>query len=112
MRLVNKPDVKALTHYSNHGGLIHASQFTLTRRLRVRIPLDHVLFECEKLSAGAREEAQTRIYQKTRAAGGRESKACDEMEKRSKRFNQRPKEAHKSSLKHLFRNFGGDSQVS
>ena len=48
--------------------------------------------------------------QKMRAVGGRESKACEEMEKKG--FDQRPEEAQISTINHLFQILGDDSQNS
>ena len=45
-----------------------------------------------------------------RAAGGRESKACEEMEKKG--FDQQPEQAQKSTINHSFQILGDDGQNS
>ena len=45
-----------------------------------------------------------------RAAGGRESKACEEMEKKG--FDQQPEEAQITTINHSFRILGVDCQNS
>ena len=47
---------------------------------------------------------------KMRAAGGRESKVCEEMEKKG--FDQRPEEAQISTINHLFQILRDDGQNS
>ena len=80
--------------------VLGVSNCLLTRRSWVRIPLDHVLFEAKsgiakKSSTGAREKSITReklkLVFKTGVAGGRDPKACEEMET-FKGCDLRPKE--------------------
>ena len=59
----------------------------------------------------AREEGEIRF--ETKAAGGRESKVREEMERHThKDENTRPKEPQSYTLKHSFRTFGDDGQGS
>ena len=73
------------------GVILGVCSCLLTQRLRVQVPLNHALFSYW-------------------LAGGRESKACEEMEKKG--FDQQPEQAQKSTINHSFQILGDDGQNS